>query len=120
MKYFKTLYFPASWNLSTIADVKAEIEKQESHPVAAQRLILHERVLDDDFVLGHRNLQLVLKIASSSVKDPEIAVKKDQDNGQTMCDDETDCEERPSKRIKLEASSTENTPRYNLRNRRVY
>ena len=120
VKYFKTLYFPASCNLSTIADVKAEIEKQESYPVAAQRLILRGRVLDDDFVLGQRNLQLVLKIVSSGERDPELSVRKEQDREQIKNDDETDCDLRPTKRIKLAPSSTENTPRYNLRSRRVY
>ena len=120
VKYFKTLRFLTSCNLSTIADVKAEIEKQESYPVAAQRLILRGRVLDDDFVLGQRNLQLVLKIADSGEKDPEVSVQKRQCNEQTVCDDERDWEERPTKRIKLTPSSTENTPKHNLRNRRVY
>ena len=118
VKYFKTLHFPASCNLSTIADVKAEIEKQESYPVGVQRLILHGRTLDDDYVFGRRSLQLVLEIIRPSERNTGGPVTKDEGNGKT-CDDETDCEE-PPKRIKLEPSGTGNKPRYNLRGRTVY
>ena len=119
VKYFKTLHFPTSCNMSTIADAKTEIEKQESYPVAAQRLILNGRTLDDDNIIGRRSLQLVLEIIGSSERNTEGPVTKDQDNGKT-CDDETDCKERPLKRIKLDPPGTGNTPRYNLRGRTVY
>ena len=80
VKYFKTLRFPENCHLITVADVKAEIEKLESYPVAIQRLVLKGKVLGDDYVLGEHDLELVLHISSSKEKDRKASVAKNADS----------------------------------------
>ena len=80
VKYFKTLRFPENCHLITVADVKAEIEKLESYPVAIQRLVLKGKVLGDDYVLGEHDLELVLHMSSSNEKDRKASMAMNADS----------------------------------------